>query len=34
MYHWQFASQNERPQSWYIAALVVVLFLVIYGIVE
>ena len=34
MYHWQFASRNERPQSWYIVALVVVLFLVIYGIVQ
>jgi NhaP-type Na+/H+ or K+/H+ antiporter len=34
MYHWQFASRHERPQSWYIIALVVVLFLVIYGIVE
>lgn len=34
MYHWQFASRNERPQSWYIVALVVVVFLVIYGIVQ
>ncbi len=34
MYHWQFASRHDRPQSWYIVALVVVLFLVIYGIVE
>ncbi len=34
MYHWQFASRNERPQSWYIVALIVVVFLVIYGIVQ
>ena len=34
MYHWQFASGHEKPASWYIAALVVVLFLVIYGIIE
>jgi hypothetical protein len=34
MLHWQFASRQSRPAGWYIIALVVVLFFVIYGIVE
>lgn len=34
MFSWQFSSQKERPAQWYIIALVVVLFLVAYGIIE
>jgi hypothetical protein len=34
MYNWQFSSEKERPQSWYIIALIVVLSLVLYGIIE
>ncbi len=33
MYHWQFSSGHDRPPSWYIAALVVVIFFVVYGVV-
>jgi hypothetical protein len=32
MYSWQFSSRQDRPQSWYIIALIVVGFLIIYGI--
>jgi hypothetical protein len=34
MFHWQFSTKKERPQSWYIIALLVVGFLIIYGIWE
>ena len=34
MYTWQFASTKSRPAQWYVVALIVVLFLVIYGIFE
>ncbi len=34
MITWQFASVRERPARWYVTALIVVLFLVVYGIVE
>ena len=34
MYNWQFASTKSRPAHWYVVALIVVLFLVIYGIFE
>jgi hypothetical protein len=33
MYHWQFASGHEKSASWYVAALVVVLFFVVNGII-
>lgn len=34
MFSWQFTTHKDRPKSWYLIALVVVLFLVIYGIYE
>ncbi len=34
MFTWQFSSQKERSAQWYIIALVVVLFFVLYGIIE
>lgn len=34
MFSWQFTTEKNRPKSWYLIALIVVLFLVIYGIYE
>jgi hypothetical protein len=34
MFTWQFSSTAGKPKGWYIVALVVVLSLVIYGIIE
>ncbi len=34
MIQWQFASSKERPPQWYVIALIIVLVLVIYGIIE
>ncbi len=34
MYSWSFSSKKERTPKWYIIALIVVLFLIIYGIIE
>ncbi|MDD2693308.1 MAG: hypothetical protein PHY14_00055 [Candidatus Gracilibacteria bacterium] len=34
MFTWQFSSQKERHPQWYIVAIIVVLFLVVYGIFE
>lgn len=34
MYSWQFSTSTGKPKGWYIIALVVVLSLVIYGIIE
>lgn len=32
MFSWQFSSQKERHPQWYIVAVIVVLFFVVYGI--
>jgi hypothetical protein len=34
MFYWQFSSRHDRPKGWYVIALIVVLFLVVYGIWE
>ena len=34
MFSWQFASGRSRGAQWYVVALIVVLFMVIYGIFE
>lgn len=34
MFFWSFSSKKERTPKWYIFALIVVLFLIIYGITE
>ncbi len=34
MFSWSFASRKEHSASWYLVAIVVVLMLVVYGIVE
>lgn len=34
MFSWNFSSHKEHSPSWYITAIVVVLVMVIYGIVE
>lgn len=34
MFTWQFSSQKVRPPQWYLIALIVVIFFVIYGIFE
>jgi hypothetical protein len=34
MYHWQFSSSIQRSKEWYIIALIIVLFLVVYGILQ
>lgn len=34
MFSWQFTTQKDRPKSWYLIALVIVLFFVIYGVYE
>ncbi|GAB0174599.1 MAG: hypothetical protein HHAS10_04780 [Candidatus Altimarinota bacterium] len=34
MFHWQFSTSPGKPKGWYIIALVVVLSLVIYGVIE
>lgn len=34
MLSWSFSSRKEHSSSWYITAIVVVLVLVVYGIVE
>jgi hypothetical protein len=33
MFHWQFSSAQNRPKEWYIIALIIVLFFVVYGII-
>lgn len=34
MFSWSFASHKEHSSSWYVIAIIVVLTLVVYGIVE
>ncbi len=34
MFFWSFSSKKERTPKWYIFALIVILFLIIYGIIE
>lgn len=34
MFTWQFSTQREKHPQWYMIALIVVLFLVLYGIFE
>ena len=34
MFSWSFASRRDHSASWYLVAIVVVLMLVVYGIVE
>ena len=34
MFSWSFASQKEHSPAWYLVAIIVVLVLVVYGIIE
>lgn len=34
MFSWSFSSRHDHSPSWYVTAIIVVLILVVYGIVE